>query len=321
MTQRRRTPPKNREPKSEAPPPNSSAKPAAQAIKEIEGMLGCRVVVYTAQRSIGPWDVPPFYSLLENLGHQGKLAIIVQSGGGFPDDAFKIATVIRESASHVTFVVPSFAKSAATLLCLSGDLILMGSVSELGPTNPMMNVDERLIIPTVPQPFTDDPSQQKPSQPRQRQMAAHALRDFLIASGVLRADGTGYDPEVLSVYMAKGVLNPFLLGEFERSAKIAMQYTETLLTSYMFKGQKYGAKLAQGAAKHLCEGYYDHAYPIGRKEAREVLHLNVEDMSPELWLHSSELMQAYDRMMETQNIAVIIESSDEYKITHWPPPP
>ena len=316
MAKKRRVTPKNK-PEVDTSQQGASPKPAAQAIKEIEGIMRCRVIVYAARRSIGPWDVAPFYSLLEKLGHQDKLAIIIQSTGGFPDDAFKIAKVIRESSDHVTFVVPSYANSAATLLCLSGDCILMGPVSELGPTNPMMYVDERLITPTVPQPMIDGGSQEKPTQPRQRQMAAHALRDFLKASGVLRADGKGYDPEVLSVYMAKGVLNPFLLGDFERSGKIAVQYTETLLTDYMFRGREDSKALANEAAAHLCEGYYDHQYPIVRKEAREVLHLNVEDMSSELWNHCSELMQAYDQMMEAQSIAVIIETSNDFKITHW----
>ncbi len=150
-----------------------------------------------------------------------------------------------------------------------------------------------------------------------RPMAAHALRDFLTASGVLRADGKGYDPEVLSVYMAKGVLNPFLLGEFERSSKIAVQYTETLLTTYMFRGEENAVAQAQKVAKRLCEGYYDHAYPISRKEAREALGLKVEDMPDELWQRSSELMRAYDSMMESQNIATIMETSEAFEIEHW----
>ncbi len=311
--------PNQRQPK-QAQAKETEPKPASVAIAELQAMLQCRVVAYTARRSIGPWDVMPFYSILQRIGHQSKLAVAIQSTGGFPDDAFKIAQMIREFADDVTFIVPSYANSAATLLCLSGNSIQMGPTSELGPTNPMMYVDERLIAPTLPQPVIDSGSQQEPAEPRQRQMAAHALHDFLKASGVLRADGKGYDPDVLSVYVSKGVLNPFLLGEFERSGKISIQYTETLLVNYMFKGRDNAAQLAQEVAAHLCEGYYDHSYPILRKEAREVLHLNVLDMPTELWNRTSELMQAYDLMMEAQKIAVIIETSDNYKITYWPTP-
>jgi hypothetical protein len=117
--------------------------------------------------------------------------------------------------------------------------------------------------------------------------------------------------------MTKGILNPFLLGDFERSGKVAIHYAETLLADYMFKGKANAATLAHETAHHLCEGYYDHSYPIGRKEAREVLHLTVDDIPPNIWAPLSELMQAYDKMMEDQDIASIIETSDAFKVDHW----
>jgi len=305
-------------PKNKASQPVSPEKPASQAIKEIEALIGNRAIIYISKRKLAFWDIPPFYRLLTRLGHQEKLSVILQSRGGFSDDAFKIGNMIHEFTNDVEFIVPSNANSAATMLCLSGSVIYMGPISELGPTNPMMSVDERLITPTVPGP-TDSGGETKGKEPKQLQMAAHALRDFLMAAGVLRSDGTGYNPETLSVYMAKGILNPFLLGDFERSTKIAVQYTETFLTNYMFRGREDKASLAQETAKRLCEGYFDHQYPISRREAREILHLNIQDMSNELWELSFELMLAYDRMMDSQNIATIIETSEAFQTTHWAP--
>lgn len=307
--------------KSSSPPQEeASVKPAAQAIKELEECTGRRIIVYTSQRFLGPWDVPPLYSLLAKMGHQEKLSVVVQSHGGFQDDAFKMANVIREFAGDVTFIVPTYANSAATLLCLSGNRIAMGPTSELGPTNPMMDVDERLITPTVVEP-ADLRGEPKDRDPKRRQMAAHALRDFLIAAGVLKEDGSGYDPEVLSVYIQRGILNPFLLGDFERSGKTAMQYAENLLRMYMFREFDDANGRAADTARKLCEGYYDHSYPISRREARDVLRLEVEDMSEELWRRTSELMLAYDKMMESQRIATILETSDAFEITHWAPSP
>ena len=207
---------------------------AGDAIKEIEDLTGHRVVAYVSRRSLGPWDILPFYRLLAGIGYQEELSIIVQSPGGYPDDAFKLATVIHEFGERITFIVPSYANSAATLLCLSGNQILMGPVSELSPTNPMMSVDQRLITPTVMEPGGSQDRREWTESPTRR-MAAHALRDFLIAAGVLTSEGD-YDPEKLSVYMTRGILNPFLLGDFERSGKIALQYAQNLLRGYMFDG-------------------------------------------------------------------------------------
>ena len=102
-------------------------KPASEAIKEIEALIEERVIVYTSRRNIGFWDIPPLYRLLTNMGFQKNLSVIVQSQGGFIDDAFKIANIIHEFANEVTFIVPYYANSAATLLCLSGTQILISS--------------------------------------------------------------------------------------------------------------------------------------------------------------------------------------------------
>ena len=294
------------------PDPAPREQSAGDAIKEIEEITSHRVVAYVSKRPLGPWDVLPFYRLLAKIGHQKDLSIIVQSSGGYPDDAYKLATVIHEFGDRITFVVPSYANSAATLLCLSGTQILMGPVSELGPTNPMMSVDQRLITPTVMEPG-ESPDRRPESRAR---MAAHALRDFLISAGVLTSEGD-YDPEKLSVYMTKGILNPFLLGDFERSGKIALQYAKNLLRTHMFDGDD---ERASKAAKILCEDYYDHSYPIGRKEARETVGLAVTDMPDDLWDQTSKLVSAYDQMMEDQEIARVIETSNSFEIDHWAKP-
>ena len=298
------------EPQQLNPAPEEQS--AGAAIKEIEDLVGHRVFAYVGRRSLGPWDIEPFYRVLSKIGRQDELSVIVESSGGYPDDAFKLATVLHEFGDRITFIVPSYANSAATLLCLSGNKILMGPVSELGPTNPMMNVDQRLITPTVLEP-AGSPERREPTEPATSRMAAHALRDFLIAAGVLTSEGD-YDPEKLSVYMTQGILNPFLLGDFERSVKIALQYAQNLLRTNMFDGDD---QQASRAAKALCEGYYDHSYPIGRKEAREDIGLKVEDMPDDLWDKASRLVSAYRRMMSDQKIARVIETSDAFEIAHW----
>ena len=296
--------------------PNETKLPA-EVIAEIENLVEGRVIVYVSYRSVGPWDITPFYESLAEIGHQENLSILIASSGGYPDDAFKLANLIHEFGEHVTFIVPTNANSAATLLCLSGNRILMGPTSELGPTNPMMSVDQRLITPTVLEPGggSDGDRRDWDALPK-RTMAAHALRDFLIAANVLTSEG-GYDPEKLSVYMTQGILNPFLLGDFERSGKIALQYAESLLKNFMFKDDPDVAEKAEKTARLLCEGYFDHSYPIARKEAREHLKLKVEDMSDDLWQAASSLVHAYGVMMREQRIARVLETSQSNSIDHW----
>ena len=69
----------------------------------------------------------------------------------------------------------------------------MGPIAELSPTNPMMEVDERLTTPTFLEPGGAPVDRKEWDELPKRQMAAHALRDFLTAAGVLTSEGD-YDP-------------------------------------------------------------------------------------------------------------------------------
>ncbi|MBI4572548.1 MAG: hypothetical protein HY713_04580 [candidate division NC10 bacterium] len=68
------------------------------------------------------------------------LDIFIHSPGGLPDAAASIVELLRERFAHIGFIVPFFAKSAATMLVLSGNQVLMTPAAELGPIDPQMPV-------------------------------------------------------------------------------------------------------------------------------------------------------------------------------------
>jgi len=61
------------------------------------------------------------------------LDVVLQTPGGDIDAAFLITKVLRKHAKKVNVIVPLYAKSAGTLICLGADEILMTDLSELGP--------------------------------------------------------------------------------------------------------------------------------------------------------------------------------------------
>lgn len=65
--------------------------------------------------------------------------ILLHSPGGLAEAADSLVDIIRGRFQHVRFIVPNMAKSAATMLVLSGDQILMDVASELGPIDPQFN--------------------------------------------------------------------------------------------------------------------------------------------------------------------------------------
>jgi hypothetical protein len=61
------------------------------------------------------------------------LDVIVSSPGGDVEAAYLVARELRRRFAHLAVFVPFRAKSAATLLCLAGDELILGSLGELGP--------------------------------------------------------------------------------------------------------------------------------------------------------------------------------------------
>src|SRR4030095_12708123 len=62
----------------------------------------------------------------------------LNSPGGSAEAAEKMVEILRKHFAEVYFVVPDFALSAGTILCMSGDRIYMDYSSSLGPIDPQV---------------------------------------------------------------------------------------------------------------------------------------------------------------------------------------
>jgi len=68
----------------------------------------------------------------------GYLDLLVQSPGGDPNSAERIIHTCRSYSNSFRVIIPKTAMSAATLVAMGADEILMGPTSELGPIDPQM---------------------------------------------------------------------------------------------------------------------------------------------------------------------------------------
>ena len=129
--------------------PNSGDRYRRAKIAAVEKVTGRPLVVYaTACTSPGKnvaaqmmmldfSDKVGFKAVTENIPGP-NLDILIHSPGGFAPAAESIVQQLRGKYSHIRFIVPSFAKSAATMLVMAGDEILMDADAELGPIDPQM---------------------------------------------------------------------------------------------------------------------------------------------------------------------------------------
>ncbi|PYV70866.1 MAG: hypothetical protein DMG96_30155 [Acidobacteria bacterium] len=79
---------------------------------------------------------PEFWGALrrrDQFAKKGTLEILLHSGGGHANVAYRLAKYFRSHCKQLNIIIPMIAKSAATLLCLNADTIYMGEFAELGP--------------------------------------------------------------------------------------------------------------------------------------------------------------------------------------------
>jgi len=123
-------------------------------IKEIEAVTHRPLIVYAAKLS-APREAPIQIDLEDVIGFSDLIAdiqedvldVMIESPGGIVEAAERIVHLLRRKFKHVRFIVPGSAYSAATMLCLSGDEILMDDRSSLGPIEPQINgIPARSII-------------------------------------------------------------------------------------------------------------------------------------------------------------------------------
>jgi len=80
--------------------------------------------------------LPLFYQHLSKLGKQKKISLFLYSCGGQLDAPWPIVNLIREYCNEFEVIVPFKSLSAATLISLGADKIVMTPLSQLSPIDP-----------------------------------------------------------------------------------------------------------------------------------------------------------------------------------------
>jgi len=94
-------------------------------------------------------DVAPIGSILQGLGDAQVIDLLLHSPGGDGNTAEKIVDMCRAflpAGGKLRVIVPNKAKSAATLIALGSDEIVMGYSSELGPIDAQVPVNASGVV-------------------------------------------------------------------------------------------------------------------------------------------------------------------------------
>jgi len=271
-------------------------------IQEIEAYTKRPLIVYEAHFSkgselginaIGLDDKIGFCSLTDNISDK-NIDIMIQSPGGSAEVVEQIVYILRKRFEHIRFIIPDAAKSAATMLALSGNCLLMDERSELGPIDPQVFIPTQggyIFVPadTIIQGFENAKTeiQKNPNA-------------FLVYDSLLRK----YDLHTFEI--CRNVTN------------LAKSLVSSWLSQYMFDGQPDANERAESVAEKLCahSKLLSHGRPITLDICRNDLELSIIDLhdDPELRKNIWLLHNSYQFHLDQSPAIKIYENS---KGTSW----
>lgn len=220
-------------------------------LSRIEKKLGGKVVSYY----VGPdWqmaqdDVKYFYSHLKNFGWQEKLFFILVSGGGNGMSAWRIASLLSNFCDELVVVLPERAASAATMLSLAADKIIMTPLAYLTA------VDTSLFHPLNPKDNTNRPVSVELDE-------VQRAVNILIQNQKPKGDRSEAYRNIFNY------IHPVAFGAMERSANLSEMLCRDILE--LRKKNPLDEKTKKAVIERLNTGYPAHGYPIPRHRAREL---------------------------------------------------
>jgi hypothetical protein len=263
-------------------------------IEQIERRRGSRVISYVTSDRPGPLnakialDVIPIISRqLRQIGKTDKLDLFLYSSGGDTMVPWRLVSMMREYCRTFSVLVPYKAHSAATMISLGADEIVMSDLSELSP-----------IDPSTANVFN-------PADPINAQNRVPISVEDVIAYFDLAKNKFGIknDEDLTHIFTkfvdANPQIHPLALGNVNRIHNLIRILARRLLKSHR---QAMSDQEIETIIEYFTEKLYSHQYFIGRKEAKEELGLaNVVYADKEL----SDLMTAlYDGYREAMNLGV-----------------
>ncbi len=187
-----------------------------ECYKKIEAIRGRPLIIYASKflgtppgipNSIDLTDIDGFTDLVSSYKESKSIDVLIHSPGGQPDATERIVNILRNNFDNVHFIIPHSAYSAATMLALSGNSILMHPSATLGPIDPQLNGTPARSI----------------------------KRGFEKVRDILKQEG----PEALPAYIP--LLEKYsldLLEICEDSEKLSKELVSDWLCHYMFEGKK-----------------------------------------------------------------------------------
>ncbi len=234
-------------------------KERAPLYSALEEKRGRPLLVYVtssrvnAHAAIAADVVPEFLDQLKALPDDcDALDLLLVSNGGDPTVAWRVVSLIRERVSHFSVLIPQAAYSAATLIALGADEIVMHPHGNLGPTDPQITVSRR---------------NQGNGQTDRIPFGSEDLGAFMkYAKETVGLTDQAQLKEVFLKFCDE--VGTVGIGVAARSAQLGVTMGEKLLQLHM--GNDGAQQKARAISEKLTRDYFHHGYPLSRSEAVDI---------------------------------------------------
>ncbi len=258
-------------------------------IAELERERGGNLVICYVTSTRGNLEIqiaddtlPLLYRHLQQHAERAKQGVdlFIHSNGGSGTVPWRIVNLVREFTDKFTVLVPHHAFSAATLVALGADDIVMHRMGCLGP-----------IDPSVANPFN-------PTHPQNPGVALPiSVEDVSSYFELVKDDvGVHHEDELVQALVAlTDKIHPLALGNVQRSHHQSRMLAQKLLRKHMGRSEEHQIETI---IENLKSNLFYHGHPINRKEAKSDLNLKVSEATGNLENVMWNLYLQYDEALQ-----------------------
>lgn len=254
-------------------------------IQEIEQERKSKLIAYITgdrrglETKISTDVFPMFHKHLANIGEQKTIDLFLYSTGGMTIGGYALVNLVREFCERFCVIIPFKALSCATLVALGADEIVMTKMGQLSPIDPSVH---HPLAPVV----------QLPGKPPQ--LAPVNVEDvsaFIeLAEKEVHLTEEDSMRKVLEILASK--VNPLVLGAVQRSRE-QIAFLASMLMRYHTQDQE----RIDETVRTLTRERFSHDYIFSRREAQEVLGLNIVRPAERLTNRIIALFDAYNQII------------------------
>ena len=236
-----------------------------QGIYSLEEHLKMPVWLWIENEEHGPISpglYEQFFDQRDKLPEDQPVALLIHSEGGDTAAAYKLATLLVKRCGEFTALIPSCAKSAATLIAIGSSEIILGRYAELGPLDIQVlnEKDEKME------------SALNHVQALER-LGADSMRvmDSMVRMLLSRMDKPMNDIVRFAIEFSTSLVRPLMenidVVEYTRRSrelKMGEEYAIRLLKN------NYNDTKAKRISRSLVSDYPDHGFVIDCDEAKDI---------------------------------------------------